>query len=98
MLRIFLQTWQSWNGVCSIKQKYNIMKKTRLLLMALCAGAITSFTACAGGETKEEGSTDSATYQDNVVPPTTDTTSTMTDCCSIINNQWLKCATQQPMP
>jgi len=56
------------------------MKKTRLLLMALCIGAITSFTACSGGETKEESTTtDSATYQDNVVPPVTDTTSTMTD-------------------
>ena len=55
------------------------MKKTKLLLMALCVGAIASFTACSGGETKEESTTDSATYQDNVTPPVTDTTSTMTD-------------------
>lgn len=55
------------------------MKKTRLLMMALCIGAITSFAACSGSETKEESATDAAMEEQPVSPPVTDTTSTITD-------------------
>lgn len=48
-------------------------------MMALCIGAITSFTACAGGDTKDENTTDSAGIDNSVTPPVMDTTSTMMD-------------------
>ena len=50
-------------------------------MIVLGLGAITSFTACSGGETKNETTTDSATYQDTaaLVPAPADTTHVMTD-------------------
>lgn len=50
------------------------MKNTRLLMMALCIGAITSFAACSGSETTDENTTDSAAYDNSVVPAPMDTT------------------------
>lgn len=55
------------------------MKNTRLLMMALCIGAITSFAACSGSETTDENTTDSASYDNSVVPAPMDTTNTMMD-------------------
>ncbi|CAN5515174.1 hypothetical protein BH10BAC2_BH10BAC2_41680 [soil metagenome] len=55
------------------------MKKTRLLMLALCVGAITSFTACSGSETTDDSTTDSAGYDNSVVPAPMDTTNSMMD-------------------
>lgn len=48
-------------------------------MTALCIGTITLFAACSGGETKDENITDSATYDNSVVPAPMDTTNSMTD-------------------
>lgn len=60
-------------------KKCNIMKNTRLLVMALCIGTITSFAACSGSEATDENTTDSAAYDNSVVPAPMDTTNTMMD-------------------
>ena len=53
------------------------MKKTRLLSVALCIGAVSIF-ACGSGESKDNMS-DTATTQENVTPAPTDTTHSMAD-------------------
>lgn len=48
-------------------------------MMALCIGAVTSFAACSSSETKDENTTDSAAYDNSVVPAPMDTANSMMD-------------------